>query len=156
MSTCTLGSTKGQTRKFSRTLTKTERLDIRVHWNYLLTLSAQFDIGLRLYVLCCFLQFLAFRRKVIPFARRSCEMAANGDSKAPTGATDAVLKPSDPIAEGEKEVKGLEFDRFQNKDISVRELVEGMGNMGFQATSVGEAVRIINEMVGDYPAQCSS
>lgn len=78
-------------------------------------------------------------------------MATNGNLKAPTGATDAVLKPSDPIDRGEKEVRGIEFDRFQSNDISVRELVEGMGNMGFQATSIGESVRIIDDMVGKYP-----
>lgn len=30
------------------------------------------------------------------------------------------------------------------------ELVAGMAGMGFQATSVGEAVRIVNEMVSSF------
>jgi deoxyhypusine synthase len=71
--------------------------------------------------------------------------AAN--SQAPSNATDAVLKPSDPISETAKEVQGIEFNKYAQRGITVEELVGGMANMGFQATSVGEAVRIINDMV---------
>jgi hypothetical protein len=55
-------------------------------------------------------------------------MSAANDATAPGGATDAVLKPSAPVPEGSREVGGY-------------------ASMGFQATSVGEAVRIINDMV---------
>lgn len=68
-------------------------------------------------------------------------------SLAPTGATAAVLKPSDPVPEGAREVKGIDFDNYAHRSITIDELVGGMTNMGFQATSVGEAVRIINDMV---------
>lgn len=68
--------------------------------------------------------------------------------KAPSGATDAVLKPSEPVPDGATEVQGIDFDNFADRSITVDELVAGMASMGFQATSVGEAVRIIEGMVG--------
>jgi deoxyhypusine synthase len=72
-------------------------------------------------------------------------MAANG--AAPSGATDAVLKPSDPVPEGAMPVKGLDFNDFKDRDISVAELVENMTQMGFQASSIGQAAKIVDGMV---------
>lgn len=76
-------------------------------------------------------------------------MAANGIShdEAPTGATDAVLKPSDPVPEGATAVQGLDFDAFANRNITVAELVEHMSLMGFQASSIGKACKIVDGMV---------
>ncbi|PSN71018.1 DS-domain-containing protein [Corynespora cassiicola Philippines] len=67
-------------------------------------------------------------------------------ARAPSGATDAVLKPSEPVPEGAREVQGIDFDKYAGRSITVDELVGGYGSMGFQATAVGEAVRIINGM----------
>lgn len=67
---------------------------------------------------------------------------------APAGATQAVLKPSDPVPEGASPVIGLDFDKYAQGDVSAAELVDGMVNMGFQASSVGKAAQIINQMVG--------
>ena len=72
------------------------------------------------------------------------------NASVPADATAAVLKASDPIAEGAREVKGINFDDFAGREITVSELVIGMTNMGFQASAVGEAVRIINDMVCSY------
>ena len=66
----------------------------------------------------------------------------------PPSVADAVLKVSAPVAHDAREVRGIEFDDFRGKDITVEELVAGMGGMGFQASAVADAVRIINEMVG--------
>ena len=74
-------------------------------------------------------------------------MATNGDLKAPAEATEAVLRVSDPVDEGAKEVKGIDFDKYKNHAITVPEMIEGMVGMGFQATAIGEAVRVINGMV---------
>lgn len=71
---------------------------------------------------------------------------ANG-ADAPSGATDAVLKPSDPVPEGAMPVKGIEFDSFKDRNISVTELLEGMTQMGFQASSIGQAAQIVDGMV---------
>ena len=66
---------------------------------------------------------------------------------APATAKDAVLVPSEAIPEGAQKVRGIEFNDHHGRDISVAELVEGMSGMGFQASAVGDAVKIINEMV---------
>ena len=68
-------------------------------------------------------------------------------SSAPAGATDAVLKPSEPVPAGVQEVQGIDFNQYAARSITVDELVGGYATMGFQATAVGEAVRIINGMV---------
>lgn len=85
--------------------------------------------------------------------------AANHDSAlhAPTGATDAVLKPSEPVPAGSRPVQGIDFNDYAQRAMTVEELVGGMASMGFQATSVGEAVRIINDMVSCFPRmRCSA
>lgn len=79
------------------------------------------------------------------------------EAAAPSGATDAVLKPSEPVPADAKEVQGIDFNQYANRSITVEELIAGYSQMGFQATSVGEAVRIINGMVSlsvaDYCSQ---
>lgn len=67
--------------------------------------------------------------------------------QTPTVAADAVLKASDPVPDGMRRVNGLEFDDFKERDMTVKELVAGMAGMGFQASAVADAVRIINDMV---------
>ncbi|KAL8720644.1 MAG: hypothetical protein Q9225_002514 [Loekoesia sp. 1 TL-2023] len=67
-------------------------------------------------------------------------------SHAPNVATDAVLKPSAPVAAGVRVVKGLEFNQYKDKALTVEELVDNMAGIGFQATAVSEAVRIVNDM----------
>ncbi|KAF2736982.1 DS-domain-containing protein [Polyplosphaeria fusca] len=65
---------------------------------------------------------------------------------APAVATNAVLTPSETVPEGSREVRGIDFDNYAHRSITVDELISGMADMGFQATAVGEAVRIINDM----------
>lgn len=76
-------------------------------------------------------------------------LSSNGhsSSNAPDKATDAVLKPSAPVAASARAVKGLEFNDYRDKPLTVEDLVKSMGGMGFQATAVSEAVRIVNDMV---------
>ena len=69
------------------------------------------------------------------------------DATRPSGAAQAVLKPSDPPPEGATEVKGIDFDHHADKNISVADMVEAMEHMGFQASSVGQAARVIDDMV---------
>jgi len=70
--------------------------------------------------------------------------AQNG---APSKATEAVLKPSDPPPGDATPVKGIDFDDYAGRDISVADLVDNMQHVGFQATSVGQAAKVINDMV---------
>jgi deoxyhypusine synthase len=71
--------------------------------------------------------------------------------QAPDAAQDAVLKPSEFATEGVQEISGVDFNKYANRNITVAELVDSMSTMGFQATSIGEAVKLVNEMVGHFP-----
>lgn len=82
-------------------------------------------------------------------ATQNNTMASEGrhaKGTAPSGATDAVLKPSDPVPESAVPVKGLDFDAFADRNITVAELVENLASVGFQATSIGQAADIVNGM----------
>lgn len=68
----------------------------------------------------------------------------------PSSVTDAVLKPSQEMPAGSQKVEELDFNAFAGRQITVEDLISGMANMGFQASSIGEAVRIINDMVGPH------
>ena len=75
-------------------------------------------------------------------------MTTNSEQGAPpASATDAVLVPSNEMPVGSQKVEELDFNKFAGRDITVNALISGMNNMGFQASSIGEAVRIINDMV---------
>lgn len=74
-------------------------------------------------------------------------IAAEYSMDAPSSATEAVLKPSDPIGGDMREVKGIDFNSYAGRDVTVAEMINGMADMGFQASSVAEAVRIIENMV---------
>lgn len=69
------------------------------------------------------------------------------DNVPPASATQAVLVASAPVPEDARKVRGVDFNQFADRDITVPELVANMANMGFQASAVADAVRIINEMV---------
>lgn len=68
-------------------------------------------------------------------------------SAPPSSVTAAVLVPSNEMPEGSQKVEELDFNKFAGRPITVDDLIGGMNNMGFQASSIGEAVRIINDMV---------
>ena len=75
-------------------------------------------------------------------------MASNGipSQAAPSGVADAVLKPSDPVPEGAIPVQGLDFNNYVDRNVTVAELVDSMTTMGFQASSIGKAAKIVNGM----------
>ncbi|KXX77977.1 Deoxyhypusine synthase [Madurella mycetomatis] len=64
----------------------------------------------------------------------------------PSAATDAVLVKSADLPEGTQKVEDLDFNKFKSRPITVDDLFQGMKYMGFQASSMCEAIRIINEM----------
>jgi hypothetical protein len=74
------------------------------------------------------------------------KMSQQNGNEAPSGAKDAVLVKSDQMPEGAQQVEDFDFDRFK-APVTAVDLLEGMRHMGFQASSIGEAVRIINGMV---------
>ncbi|KAL8871509.1 MAG: hypothetical protein Q9174_002672 [Haloplaca sp. 1 TL-2023] len=68
------------------------------------------------------------------------------DGHAPDRATEAVLKPSVPVSAEAKVVKGIDFNDYTERSLNVEDLVGHMAGMGFQASAVSEAVRIIKDM----------
>jgi len=68
-------------------------------------------------------------------------------SMLPTSTAEAVLKPSEKLSEDAIPVSGIDFDQYKGRDITVKEMIEGMTTMGFQATSLAQAAQIINDMV---------
>ncbi|KAK4197930.1 putative deoxyhypusine synthase [Triangularia verruculosa] len=64
----------------------------------------------------------------------------------PSAATEAVLVQSVDMPEDAQKVEELDFNKFKGRPITVDDLFQGMKNMGFQASSMCEAVRIINDM----------
>lgn len=84
-------------------------------------------------------------------------MAGNGvdgTSAVPSVSTAAVLKQSVDMPIGAQKVKELDFNDYAGRAITVEDLINETSNMGFQASSIGEAVRIINEMVWSLPQSC--
>ncbi|POR38159.1 Deoxyhypusine synthase, partial [Tolypocladium paradoxum] len=76
----------------------------------------------------------------------SWAMAANdGGGAAPSGAKDAVLMKSEEMPAGAQQVEELDFNKLKGP-VTAEHLLLGMRNMGFQASSMAEAVRIINDM----------
>jgi len=75
-------------------------------------------------------------------------MATNSGQNGalPSSVTDAVLVKSNEMPEGSQKVEELDFNKFAGRPITVDDLIGGMNHMGFQASAIGEAVRIINEM----------
>jgi deoxyhypusine synthase len=74
------------------------------------------------------------------------ENNSNYVDQAPSSATAAVLVPSAPVPDDVRKVRGVDFNDYVDRDITVSELVSNMSTMGFQASAIGEAVRIINDM----------
>lgn len=73
--------------------------------------------------------------------------ASEKEGAPPSTVTDAVLVPSNEMPKDAQKVEELDFNKFSGRPITVDDLMSGMNHMGFQASSIGEAVRIINDMV---------
>lgn len=65
----------------------------------------------------------------------------------PVEATNAVLVPSDELPKDAQKVEEIDFNAFKGRPITVDDIMQSMGNMGFQASAMGDAVNIINKMV---------
>lgn len=61
----------------------------------------------------------------------------------PTGASAAVLKPSDPIPHDAVPVQGPDFE----KKLSFQDFMSSYERIGFQANSLGKAIDIVDKMV---------
>jgi len=61
----------------------------------------------------------------------------------PSGASSAVLKPSDPVSEDAVSVQGPNFDN----SLDLQQFISSYERIGFQANSLGKAIHIVNKMV---------
>lgn len=80
-------------------------------------------------------------------------MTMDPSNQPPSAATDAVLVVSEEMPEDAQKVQELDFDDIDG-DITAEDLCRGMRYMGFQATSLTGAIRIINDMVGFLLSVC--
>ncbi|KAH0602341.1 uncharacterized protein H6S33_009792 [Morchella sextelata] len=66
----------------------------------------------------------------------------------PSGAADAVLKPSDPIPESwtTREVKGIDFNNFKGRHVTISDLITGMETIGFQGSNLARACKVVDTM----------
>lgn len=71
---------------------------------------------------------------------------STADNAPPSQATEAVLVKSTEMPADAQKVEELDFNKFKGRPITVDDLYQGMKHMGFQASSMGEAIRIINDM----------
>jgi hypothetical protein len=70
-------------------------------------------------------------------------------SGPPTKATDAVLVASEPVPEGVQEVQGIDWSSLPAEQRTIiSHFVDQLTGQGFQSSSIGDAIRIINNMVG--------
>lgn len=71
---------------------------------------------------------------------------SNNTAAQPTGALDAVFVESVEMPEGSVLIQGPDF----NKKLSLSELLGSYKQIGYQGSSLGEAMEIIKEMVSKF------
>ena len=77
------------------------------------------------------------------------------DAAAPLKATDAVLVRSAPISDDAQEVRGIDWAALPLESRSIiSDFVLNLSQQGFQSSSIGDAIRIINGMVCYDECKC--
>jgi hypothetical protein len=79
----------------------------------------------------------------------SKDVAGTKSGDAATAAT-AVLKPSIPMPSTSTKIRGVDFNEYKTP-ITVQQLSSHFLQTGFQATNLGKAIEIINNMVTPPP-----
>jgi hypothetical protein len=69
------------------------------------------------------------------------------DSTDAATAATAVLKPSVPMPSTSTKIRGVDFNDYLSTPITVAQLTSHFSRTGFQASSLGRAIEIINNMV---------
>lgn len=70
----------------------------------------------------------------------------------PSGAAAAILQPSHPVPDDSVSVQGPDFDKPQSLD----SFLQSYERIGFQANSLGKAIKIVNEMACPLLVQLTS
>jgi hypothetical protein len=83
-------------------------------------------------------------------AHRQLIFTANKMGSAPpTQATDAVLVASEAIPDDAQQVQGIDWAALPDEQrLIISDFVHQLTGQGFQSSSIGDAIRIINDMVG--------
>ncbi|QEU61690.1 Dys1 [Kluyveromyces lactis] len=71
---------------------------------------------------------------------------SNIDGKLPDILSDAVLKQSVPVPDNFVKVEGIDYSKPESRNMRSKDLIKSMATMGFQASSLGKACDIIDEM----------
>ncbi|CCH60156.1 hypothetical protein TBLA_0C03540 [Henningerozyma blattae CBS 6284] len=71
---------------------------------------------------------------------------SNINDKLPDILSDAVLKQSVEMPEGTTKVHGIDYSKKEAVDMRASDLIANMKNMGFQASALGQACDIIDNM----------
>lgn len=70
-------------------------------------------------------------------------------SAPPTKATDAVLLSSEPVPADARQVTGIDWSALPLESRAIiSNFVLSLSGQGFQSSAIGDAIRIINDMVG--------
>ena len=70
------------------------------------------------------------------------------EAAPPIKATDAVLVASEAVADDVKKVQGIDWMSLPNEQrVIIANFVDQLTGQGFQSSSIGDAIRIINDMV---------
>ena len=71
------------------------------------------------------------------------------ESAPPTKATDAILVASEAIPDDVQQVKGIDWMALPDEQrLIISNFIDQLTGQGFQSSSIGDAIRIINDMVG--------
>ena len=68
---------------------------------------------------------------------------AAGDA---TMAANAVLRHSVPMPSSATKIQGIDFNNYKDSPITVQQLASHLYQTGFQASNIGRAIEIINQM----------
>jgi deoxyhypusine synthase len=82
-------------------------------------------------------------------------MATPNGTAPPSRATDAVLVRSDPVPDDAAQVGGIDWTALPAEQRTIiADFVGNLSKQGFQSSSIGDAIDIINDMVGCSLKSC--
>lgn len=96
-----------------------------------------------IYILISWLRALCSRPHLTSMQENNSSPSPKNVNLVPSGATSAVFQPSQPLPENAVPVQGPNFD----EPITLQNLLGSYERIGFQATSLGRAIEIVNKMV---------
>jgi len=81
---------------------------------------------------------------------KSPEVGVAATQNDVVAAAQAVLKPSVPMPSSSIRIRGIDFSEYATQPVTIAQLSKHFSSTGFQASNLGRAIEIINNMVR-YP-----